>query len=62
MWEAIESDPDRLADVLDPTPSELVDRADEVDGQVEQVASDLDSLCRSLSLADALSDEVLSCP
>jgi hypothetical protein len=33
-----------------------------VQSDVEQVASDLSSLCFDLTLADALSDEVLSCP
>ena len=55
VWEVIEADSDRLADVLDPTPSELA-------GQIEEVASNLGALCSDLSYAEALSSEVLSCP
>lgn len=69
VWEEIENDPDRLAELLDPTPSALSDRYDElageieqIDSAVEQVRSDLDSLCSDLSYTDALSNELLSCP
>lgn len=76
VWEVLEADPERLAGLLDPTPTELAERDDElaseienaastlddVTSDVEQVTSDLDSLCSALSLTDALSDELVSCP
>lgn len=76
VWDAIAAEPERLAELLDPTPSELDERDDEIAGALEdvagdveqvrsdvaQVADDLASTCGSLSLTDALSSEVLSCP
>lgn len=59
VYSAIESDPSRVAaavqDDLDPTPSD-------VQGNVDQVASDLSDLCGTLSQAGALSDEFIICP
>ena len=59
VWEVVESDPQRVTELvqdnLDPSPSD-------VRSEVEQVASDLSSLCSNLRLAEALSNEVLICP
>lgn len=69
VWQAIEADSRRLDAVLDPAPSDISDRLDDtaatvegLDANVEALSDDLDSLCSSLSLADALSSEILSCP
>jgi hypothetical protein len=69
----VEGDPQRLTDAvepnLDPAPADVqadVDsvRSDVVDTQssVATVASDLSELCLALTLTDALSDELLTCP
>jgi hypothetical protein len=59
VWEVVENDPQRVTDLvednLDPSPAD-------VQTNVEDVASNLSSLCSDLSLTDALSNEVLSCP
>ncbi len=76
VWEVIEADSERLAGLLDPTPSDLDGRVGDLDGRVgeladevqqatsdtEDVASNLTSFCSSLSLTDALSSDALSCP
>jgi hypothetical protein len=59
VWEVVESDPQRVTDLvednLDPSPTD-------VQTNVEDVASNLSSLCSDLSLTNALSNEVLPCP
>jgi hypothetical protein len=59
VWSVIEGDPTRAAaavqDELDPSPADAQDDA-------ARVASDLDDLCSSLRLTDALLDEFISCP
>ena len=66
MWEVVESDPQRVTDLvednLDPSPADVQSNVDDVQANVEDVASNLSSLCSDLSLTDALSNEVLSCP
>jgi hypothetical protein len=59
VWDVVEGDPQRITDVveeyLSPTPSD-------VDARVDDVASDLSSLCTNLSFSDALSEELILCP
>lgn len=87
VWEAIESDPDRVAaavqDALDPAPADAQSAAEEAQdvadaaqsaaeeaqGVAEEaqskatgVADELSTLCSDLSLTDALSDDLISCP
>lgn len=59
VFGTLEEDPQRITDLvqdnLDPNPSEL-------QSGIDDVASDLTTLCEDLNLTDALYDEYLSCP
>lgn len=52
---AIQQDPSGTADALDPSPSDVAN-------DVETLRSDVDSMCSSLQLADALSNDFITCP
>jgi hypothetical protein len=66
IWSAIEGDPERAAaavqDELDPSPADAQSDAADANAAAAQVADDLDSMCSSLQLTDALSNDYLSCP
>ena len=59
VWSVIEADSTRLTEsvegYLDPAPGD-------VQSELEDLRSDVSSLCSELTLADALSSEYLTCP
>jgi hypothetical protein len=62
VWTAVEGDPERINNLLDPAPSDVQANVDSVADDVDTLRDQTSQFCNALLLSDALSGDFFVCP